>query len=523
MKEEKIEQGFLLFGKIMLVAVILLNAFITYRYYFNFITSDDASELVLSRMLASEGGVLSTNWHYSTELEIFNTQLVYSFLFRFLSDFKAVRILGQIILTGLFLASYYFCLYCIEKEKASHRFWKTAFLLVIPISQAWVFLVMKTYYIPHVGVSFLALGLACLVQREDLGKKAHYIVLLLGCLLAFVSCLEGMRHIQLAYLPLVLSSLWLLWNALENVGWDLHKMTVPRGIFDNICWLLAGGAGFYVNSSILSGIYDYKDQNSAKFTETFAFANMEKVWNAFLEATGYTGEQEMLSFGGVCNALSVLIACMLICVIIYLSCKIRKKQAMEQMIISFVIVSFALSMFIFMSLNSAVSRWVMACIAPMILLLILLERLPFLKRTLIFLGIYCIVAVQGFHEYRQLQTSDRNENLRNVYEYITSNGYSFGYSTFWAGNLLTELTNGEFQARSVRGDYENQKLKIWHWLTPVQVEYREEPIICVLEKRRVEDLPLPDNWTMVMEDEEYMIYELPTHREVKKYLEKREL
>lgn len=88
---------------------------------------------------------------------------------------------------------------------------------------------------------------------------------------------------------------------------------------------------------------------------------------------------------------------------------------------------------------------------------------------------------------------------------------------------MTELTNGAFQTRSVRGDYENQKLKIYHWLTPVQVEYREEPIICILEKRRVEDLPLPENWNMLMEDEEYMIYGLPAHKEVEEYLEKRQL
>ena len=38
MNEDKIERGLLLFGKIMLVTVVFVNAWITYRYYFNFIT-----------------------------------------------------------------------------------------------------------------------------------------------------------------------------------------------------------------------------------------------------------------------------------------------------------------------------------------------------------------------------------------------------------------------------------------------------------------------------------------------------
>lgn len=523
MDEEEIERRLLLFGKIMLVVVVLANAWITYRYYFNFITSDDASELVLSKMLAAEGGVLSTNWHYSTELEILNTQLIYSFLFRFTSNFKVVRILGQVILTGIFLASYYFCLYSIDKEKVKKRFFLTAFLLLIPISQAWVFLVMKTYYIPHVAITFVALGFACQVQREDLSKRQHRMILLLGSLLAFVGCLEGMRHIQMAYLPLVLSSVWMLYNALEAAKWDLKRLSLPRGILEHICWLLCAGAGFLVNASVLSGIYDYKDQNCAKFTETLAFENIEKVWNAFLEVTGYTGEQKMLSFGGICNALSVLAACALLYVLIRLVCDIKKQQQTEQLMVSFVVLSFALSMFIFMALKMVSARYVMACVAPMVLFFVFLERFPFLKRTIIILGVYGFAIVLGIHKYHEVRVSDKNENLRNVYEFVMSNDYAYGYSTFWSGNLLTELTNGAFQTRSVRGDYEHQKLKIYHWLTPIQVEYREEPIICILEKRRVEDLPLPENWNMLMEDEEYMIYELPAHREVEEYLERRQL
>ena len=100
---EKTEKAFVIFGKVMLVAVVILNAWLTYKCYFNFLRSDDSSELVMSRLLSKEGGILSGNWYYSTELEILNTQLVYSLLFHFTSDFKFVRIAGQIILTILFL------------------------------------------------------------------------------------------------------------------------------------------------------------------------------------------------------------------------------------------------------------------------------------------------------------------------------------------------------------------------------------------------------------------------------------
>ncbi|MCI7193052.1 hypothetical protein MR547_07285, partial [bacterium] len=39
--------------------------------------SDMASEMVLASQLNREGGILSTNWYYSTELRVFCEQLLF--------------------------------------------------------------------------------------------------------------------------------------------------------------------------------------------------------------------------------------------------------------------------------------------------------------------------------------------------------------------------------------------------------------------------------------------------------------
>lgn len=522
MKEKKIEQVYIYFGIIMLFVVIFINAWMTHKYYFYFLSSDDAAELILSKMLAHEGGILSRNWHYSTELEILNTQLVYSFLFRFISNFKVVRIMGQVVLTCIFLLSYYFCLYSIDSHMANSRFFKTAFLMLLPISPAWIFLIMKTYYIPHVSISFFALGFACQIQKESISRRKKTGILISGCLLAFAGCLEGLRHIQLAYLPLVLSSVFMLWNSLEKVEWDLKKFNFPRGIGINICWLLSAGMGCLVNLLVLSNVYQVQSHDDEKFTEIVSFESIQNVWNAFLEVVGYRGEQKLLSIGGICNAVAVVSACLILYFMYKIFINIKKYDFTEQLLISFVVISFAFSVFIFIVLHSVVSRWVLACFVPAILLLIFLERLPFIKQYLIFGGIYCVVILFGVYGYQEIRTDVSNENKRNVYDFIQQNDYSYGYCTMWVGDWLTEMTNGRFESRSVRGDYENGKLKIWHWLTPIQVEYREEPILCILEKRRVEDLPIPEEWPVVMEDDYYIIYELNDHKRAEAYLESRE-
>lgn len=521
MKQNRMERGFVIFGKIMLVAAIFLNAWITWKYYFYFVTADDASELVLARMLARDGGILSANWYYSTELRILNTQLIYSLLFRFLTNFKVIRILGQVILTVIFLASYYFCLCSIDSKLAGNRFWKTAFLLVLPIGWPWLFLIMKTYYIPHVAITFLALGMACQMQKEDTEDRKKLILLICGGLLAFVAGLEGIRHIQLAYLPLILSSVWLWWNALEDTGWSLKDFRIPKGSFANLCWFLCAAAGYLVNTKVLSKVYFFKSYDEQKFTEILGMENIQNSLNGFLEVTGYTGEKEMLSAGGLCNAIAVVFLCFMLLFLLSIVINMKKYEQEDQLILSFLVLSFGLTMFICTSLNSVVSRWIMACVAPMVLLFMFLEGYPAMKRYVLLGGFYCIALLLGSNTYYEIKADHENDSIRNVYEFITENDYSYGYSTFWAGNLLTELTNGEFETRCVRGDYENNKLILFQWLMPIEAEYQEGPILCILQKRRVEDLPLPENWSLMMEDEEYLIYEVPDHREMEEYLVKR--
>ena len=72
--------------------------------------ADMSSELVLAQQLKQTGGILSSNWYYSTEVRVLNTQLVYSLLFHAFDDWQTVRLVGNITLYLVLLGSYYFFL-----------------------------------------------------------------------------------------------------------------------------------------------------------------------------------------------------------------------------------------------------------------------------------------------------------------------------------------------------------------------------------------------------------------------------
>ena len=52
----------------LLAVCALACLLIFYRHSGQWIDSDDASEMVLAHQLAGEGGLISRNWYYSTEV-----------------------------------------------------------------------------------------------------------------------------------------------------------------------------------------------------------------------------------------------------------------------------------------------------------------------------------------------------------------------------------------------------------------------------------------------------------------------
>lgn len=521
---EKTEKAFVIFGKVMLVAVVILNAWLTYKCYFNFLRSDDSSELVMSRLLSKEGGILSGNWYYSTELEILNTQLVYSLLFHFTSDFKFVRIAGQIILTILFLGSYYFCLYSMDSQKAENRFWKTAFLTILPISSAWIYLIMKAYYIPITGIGFLALGLACQAQKEGLSKKRKAVLFALGSVLAFVSCLEGLRHIQLAYLPLVAGFLWIWWNERENKEWNDSMFHLPRGFLFSVGWLCFALAGYLVNAGILSKVYHYDTQEKTFFPAEIMLETFQNVLNAFLNVTGYEGEYELVSFGGICNALAVVFALTIVYCLWKVVRNMRTMSLQMQLVSAYVLLSFGIGMFIYILVDRVEARWVMSGSVALFLLLLLLENLPWRKGYVLLAAFYMVMIVLGGREYKNICANTQNEELRDVYEFIMNSDYTFGYSTFRPGNLMTELTNGKIDLSIIKMDTANNKLKKRHWLTSTETPVYDGAFPVIMEKERIEeDFEIPEDWNMVLDTDKYWVYELSDQQAFEEYLNKREL
>lgn len=74
-----------------------------------YLDSDMSSEMVLANLLNQEGGLLSANWWYSTELRVFYLQIFYRLgLLLFPQDWFMARVFGQALwMLALFAAYIY--------------------------------------------------------------------------------------------------------------------------------------------------------------------------------------------------------------------------------------------------------------------------------------------------------------------------------------------------------------------------------------------------------------------------------
>lgn len=101
---------------------------------------------------------MSTNWYYSTELRVLNTQLVMAPLFRLFTSWHIVRVVGSVVLILLYLAAWF---WFGRSAKLKYSGLLGAGLLVLPYGALYRQYVLEgLYYIPHIAISFVVLGCA---------------------------------------------------------------------------------------------------------------------------------------------------------------------------------------------------------------------------------------------------------------------------------------------------------------------------------------------------------------------------
>lgn len=273
------------------------------------VDSDMAAEMVLSDLLNKEGGILTRNWYYSTELHVFETQWFLRIGLLFYPDnWHRARIIGSLLILLVYSASFYFM-----AKKLNLRGYALlgAAIVIWPFGRDYYYYgTWGLHYLPYMIFAFFAMGLflryadGCSGESGKGSRAGILSCYLLGLAAAFMSGLNGIREALILYVPLLFSALVMEAMEVRRSGREnrgtgkASKVTAGRlAVRYSLCMLAGNIAGYLVNSKILAKIYHFTSFNGVSWESDFP-NTYSKILGDYLQMFGYQPGTEVFSVGG---------------------------------------------------------------------------------------------------------------------------------------------------------------------------------------------------------------------------------
>lgn len=481
----------------------------------NQLDADMASEQVLAHQLAEEGGILSPDWYYSTELRVVNTQLVMAPLFRLFSNWHTVRVIGSAVLVGIGLAAYLF----FARQMRLPRFGLVgAGILCLPFCALYrQYVLQGLYYIPHLAFSFASLG-CVLAAWRDAGRRRLWGAAYL--LLSLLAALGGPRQLFVLQGPLTLAVLALGWMDTPHgqpLAARLRALAAgPWGGRLALCLAgdAAGAAGYAVNAVWLARRYTFQGQDYIAF-DALSLDRLQSLANALLAAFGW----EQGSFFSLTTLFDLAAVAWFAGSVVGAVRLARRAETPlpARLLGAFYLAGLACFVFLYGFTNSGMSdRYVLplTVFAVPLLEIWAAQAVPPLRRQRAVLCL-CLAGVLTLHaaaQYRAAATAT-NTNVA-LAQFLVNSGYTQGYASFWDGNILTELSDGRIE---VWGLAQNTEPEIRAWLqnTAHSTQPPAGPVFFVIsrwesEGERHPSLPelgeaMPAD-ALVYEDADHLVY-----------------
>lgn len=511
----------------------------------HWLDSDMAAEMIFSRLLSEEGRWIATeNWYYSTEFRVLYTQLIMTPLFHVLGDWHVIRVITNIVTYLLMLGAYFYCMKPLKIRRSTVIF--SAVILLLPFSETFVtHMQMGNTYMWHVILILFVFGMFLrLSQRSGKWRVGQILTALLYIGLSIVCGLSGVRYMLALQVPLCITAgIYLLKSrefavlrrefAIGHIRQQIHTLLSAERLsylLYSLLGLISAGIGYIINVVVLGKKFQFQMYGVTNFIKVFQGVLLERTQDTIgnlLQLFGYIEEKGFLSLRGVIS----LLAFGFLAGILFLTVRCsrllkaqwensgaeaghtgdrtgqengqqRMRLAHSRFILWFFVTAFALNTFVFLFTTSTiVARYyitVFLFVLPLLCIYYENEKLPLdrLVLTVLLCGALTLTTAKCVYSFID---KDKNEDKRPVAAYLEEQGYTFGYASYWNGNIITELTNGMVEIANI---HEMDKMDMFTWSSPMKyyqegyhhgktfilltaeeaAEYAEVPVIAAGEK-----------------------------------------
>lgn len=443
------ENLFLIPSIVWIFVVTLLN----YYGSANIINSDMSAELVLGNELAKTHRIFTTQWYYSTEVRIFYTQIVSMILFMFISSWKLVRTITNLIFMIGLLAAYLFAMRPLQMKRCAE--YLSSLFLFIPFSMEYLGIVhIGNSYMPHFIVVFVGIGLWLRLMKKF--KVAWLVIFLVLC---FYAGLCGIRYLTILAFPMILAAV--LKSVLKN-QWDDIKVPAMGAI---ACMI-----GAVVNLKIFPMFISVGGNNSLQISDLAGngfIGGIDYLLVSILRLFGYRDLEPLGSANGLASIAAIVMMVVFFIVIFTLVGRYSKLNGEKQTVLLMFLMSMFTNTFIFMFVaGTFVPRFYM----PTLILLAPCVAMYMDEKEVVnqmfhrFVIAFLIIAmnISGFAASTFCVTTTMNDPFKKVVGYLEEEGLTFGVTTFWNTGVINELSNGKIECVNVKD--ENLQ-ELYGWLT----------------------------------------------------------
>lgn len=507
----------------------------------HWIDSDMAAEMIFSRQIAQEGGLIATeNWYYSTEFRVLYTQLFMVPLFHIFEDWAVIRTITNILTYLLMLGSYYYFMKPLRMSKAAVVL--SSVLLLLPFSETFVtHMQMGNTYMPHVIIIFFCFGMFLrLGEQEKIFAWKKSVLAIAYILLSVVCGMSGVRYMLALQAPLVLTAVCYLMKSeafgslRKDVTWDNVKTVLAKERLNYLVYSLLGAfsalVGYVINVAVIAKKFPFQTYDATNFIKVFQGALVERTQDTIanlLTLFGYIEEKGFLSVRGIISmiAFALLIGIFLLTRRtgkLLTEVKTEETECLphKRFIQWFFVIAFVLNTFVFLFTTSTiVSRYyitVFIFVLPLLCIYFELEKLP-LDKVLVLLFMCAAFGLATLKCTFSFIDKDKNVEEKKVAAYLAEEGYVFGYASYWNGNIMTEMSNGVVEIANIQ-NFED--MSYFRWSSPMK--YYEEGyhtgktflLLTVEEAEKYAETKVVSAGTLVYEDEAYKVYHFDSVKEI---------
>ncbi|MCM1468095.1 MAG: hypothetical protein NC086_08100 [Alistipes sp.] len=462
-----------LIPSVIIMSVVFI---ITYFYSANVINSDMAAELILAKELLREHKLFTKNWFYSTEVRVVYTQLISMVLFLFMRSWSMVRAVMNLICSVLMVVSYLYMVKPLGINK------KTAYLstslLLIPFSTDFISIMqVGNSYMPHVIFCFLGMGLALRLFDEIKIKNICFYMLVM------VICgVSGIRYALVLTLPLLAAALLVC----EEEAYREKRTVFSKALLKDrrvriaLTGLLGYLAGYLVNGLYFGRYYFVEKYDSLAMTDFHVGDNNYNILEHLSRAItdifrlfGYVDGVGVLSFSGIQSMAAICLVAALLYMfwIVYRGKEEEKVRFFKFFTLMVLIMNVAV--FIFINSMSGVRYFILIYVFYIPLIALYFEKYSQkhydISKAVNMLFIVCCV-ILCITNLRYIVVCEENDEIKEAAQFLEEKQAKFGMTTFWNGDILTELSDGDIQVVNIA---ENKFIYPYKWLMPARFLERD--------------------------------------------------